>query len=395
MEPFVLEWPTRIVFGIGEISKIGEETRRIGRRALLVTGRSAMRRLGILDRVGASLKKGGVEFVHYDRVEPNPRVPTVNEGGRLAREEKCDCIVAVGGGSVMDAAKGMATVAMNGGSVWEYMRTGRPSKPFDAALPTLMVPTIAATCSEADAYGVITNWETHEKAVLSADCLLPKTAIVDPELTVSVSRETTGDGGIDMLCHLLETYFTGNDGSPVSDRISEGLILSVMDHLKGAMDDGKDLEAREALSWVSTLALSGIPSAGRDGPFPLHAIEHSLSGHYDIPHGRGLATLLPHLMAYTMVESPRRYAKLGIRVFGQKPQGHSYRESAEVCLDSMVQWLKDIGMYTRLSDVGIDDSKFEVMAEDALRLYGDGKNHLDNPRKLDREGILSIYQAAI
>lgn len=396
MDNFEFHLPTRIIFGSGVFPKFAAETVRTGKKALLVTGRGAAKRLGLLDKALQLLERAGVETVLFDRIEPNPRVHTIDAGAELAGQEKCNVVVALGGGSAMDAAKGIALVAASGGSVWDYARKGPGiMKPLPAALPIVTIPTIAATGSEVNSGAVITNEETREKAVIFGKPLYPVVAVIDPALTTTLPPGLTADGGVDILCHLLESYFTGNGESPIQDRITESIARVVIEETPKAVREGNNLAARSNLSWASTLALSGIPDAGRPGSFPLHGMEHSLSGHYDISHGRGLAILLPVLMEYTCTSRPERYAQLGERVFGLDLRGITPEEAALRTVQAMKEWLSGLGITPTLTAVGIDESRFEVMADDALRLYGRGKTFLDNPRPLYRQDIIALFRAAL
>lgn len=396
MDGFMWHLRTRIIFGAGKIDAVGAEAKALGRKALLVTGKSSMRRLGILDRVTSSLEGAGIEPVVFEEVEPNPRAATIDRGARKAKEAGCDFVIGLGGGSPMDAAKAIAASAVSGQPIWKHIATWLPDHVRSTeALPILLVPTIAATGSEANGGAVITNWDTHEKAVLWGYHLYAATSIVDPELTFSVPPHLTGDGGIDIICHALETYFTSPTHVPLSDRISEGVVRTVMEYLRRAMEKGDDLEARSNLSWCSTVALCGIIGSPRKGAAPIHVLQHSLSGHYDISHGRGLAILLPVVMEYTAETAPERYARLGREIFGIREEGLTPKAQAQACVEALREWMRTVKMETRLSDCGIDDSKFEVMAEDATRVYGGGEGFIQNLRPLGRQGIVEIYRRAL
>ncbi|MBI3595446.1 MAG: iron-containing alcohol dehydrogenase [Nitrospirae bacterium] len=398
MDNFVLHNPTRIVFGAGAVDRTGQEVKEWGRKAFIVTGKTAVRRFGILDRVVKSLKSAGVESVVYDQIESNPRTGSIDSAAVVVRKNQCDFVIGLGGGSPMDAAKGIAALATQDGSIWDYIKSGPgPHRTITNALPVMTIPTFAGSGSEVNSYGVVTHWDLRQKAVFASDLLHPKVAIVDPALTQTVSPSSTGEGGIDMLCHLLESYFTGNDNSPVQDRLTESLVSVVVDNLGKAIENGNDPEARTALSWTSTLALSGYIDSGREGSFPLHWIEHALSGHYDIPHGRGLAILLPRLVAFTLESRPVRYAQLAKRVFGPYVvgTGRSHLEAAHIFHQELIKWMKGIGMYSSLKDFGIDDALFEKMADDTIHLYGKGRPYLENPRKIAKEGILEILTQAL
>jgi alcohol dehydrogenase YqhD (iron-dependent ADH family) len=254
----------------------------------------------------------------------------------------------------------------------------------------MMIPTLAATGSEADAGGVITNWETHEKVPLIHPLLFPRVSIIDPELTISVPRDYTIDGGIDIICHVIEGFFTGAEKTPIQDRFSMAVVKTVMENLPRAMDQPDDIDARSQLSWCSTVALSGMINSGRGGAFPLHAMEHALSGYYDISHGRGLAVLLPRLMYYTCDSRPEKFVFMGEALFGSEPKERD-QEVAHGAVYGMIDWLKSVERYLVLPEVGVkDDTKFASMADDTIRIYSAG-DYLDNPKKLYKKDIIRIF----
>ncbi len=394
MKNFDLWMPTRIVFGAGRLSGLGEETAKVGTKAILVTGKRSAKETGLLGRAVASLEGAGVSVTVFDRVEPNPRSATVDEGAVLASERACDVVVGLGGGSAMDAAKALAVAAYDPGNVWRYVNHGDPSSFIEVktALPIVLVPTLAATGSEFNAGSVITNWETHEKALLWAPHLYPKVSIIDPELTLTVGREYTIDGAMDIVLHAMESYFNNRESTPLQDRISEGIILTVMEYLPGLLKDLGDLEARTQLSWCSSMALSGIASCGREGlGYPVHAMEHALSGHYDISHGRGLAILLPHWMEYCCGAAPALFARFAERVTGlSRASGESDGALAERGVAAWVAWMKKNEAYHTLAEVGIDSSRFEVMATDTARIYGDGER-IGGVRPLSVADMVELY----
>ena len=389
--------PTRIIFGAGEINKLGKEIAKIGQKPLIVTGKSSMRKTGILDRVLTLLAEKKITPVLFEKIEPNPRVKTVDEAGKLACDEGCDLVIGLGGGSPMDAAKAIAAVAISKRTIWDHIYTGEGQTfiPIRNALPIVCVPTIAATGSEADSGGVISNDETNEKAPVFGRSLFPTLSIVDPELTFTCPTDYTIDGGIDIMSHVIESYFTGDSNAYLQDRFSESICRTVMNYLPVAIKNPNDLEARAHLSWCSSLALSGMINLGRGGNFPLHALEHAVSGHYDISHGRGLALLLPALMEYTLPARPEKYVEMGINMFGMTFATESTEDAAKQSIDAMKGFLASVGRHIRFSDLGIGDEKFEAMADDVIRIYGYGKKFLDNPRPIDKAGIIEIFQNSL
>lgn len=397
MLPFDFQLPTKIYFGPGKIGLIAKYIKPWGIKPLIVTGQSSMRRLGIIDKITGLLKKAGIEPVVFEGIEPNPRYTTCDKAAALARREGCDMIIGLGGGSAMDAAKGIAITAKTGCSIWDYVYTGpdKPQRKITEALPIVLIPTVAATGSEADAGGIITNWETKEKTGIWGDVLFPKVSIVDPEMTFSCPPDYTADGGVDIISHVIESYFTGTSEAYLQDRFSESVIRTVIKYLPRAIENGNDLEARTHLSWCSTVALSGLVNSGRGGSYPLHALEHAVSAHYDISHGRGLALLLPALMEFTMTARPEKFAELGENVFGLRLDGEDIETGARAGIEAMRKWLDTIERLLTFRDLGIDDTKFEAMADDVVRLYMRDKDYLVNPRPIDRAGVLEIFRRTL
>jgi alcohol dehydrogenase YqhD (iron-dependent ADH family) len=395
MKPFDFHLPTRIIFGPGRIGEVGKACNGLGKHALVVTGKGMVKKLGYLKTVRNRLEEKDIEADVFEGVEPNPRVTTIDRGGKFARESGCDFIVALGGGSVMDASKGMACAARNPGSVWDYIKSNsNPNpKPFKDALPVVCIPTVAATGSEADSVAVITNWETKEKVAVRNPALFPKVSIVDPLLTVSLPKETTAYGGIDIISHYLDPYLSSRESSELSDGFAEAGIKTVMKYLPAALKEPENIEARCNLSWASTAALSGFAGAGRDGSFPVHSIEHELSAHYDIPHGLGLAILLPRYMEHMYKANMGRYVRFGENVVDVHSGGDE--EKAVEGVERLKEWMKRVGLDKGLSDCGIDDSKFEEMAESIIGLKGDESGCVCGFKELDKKGIMEILKNSL
>jgi alcohol dehydrogenase YqhD (iron-dependent ADH family) len=394
MQNFTFHLPTKIIFGPGTIDQVGEEAAKLGQRALIVTGRRSAAEFGITDKVSDHLEREGIDAIVCDKIEPNPRTTTIDNAGELARKNKCDFIIGLGGGSAMDAAKAIAVAALEAKPIWNFIPHGEgPALPVKRALPIMAIPTLAATGSEADAGGVFTNWETHEKATLFSPLLFPKVAVIDPELTITVPPDYTADGGVDIICHVIEGLFTGAENTPIQDRFAMGVIKTVMENLPKAIENPKDVDARANLSWASAVALSGMVNSGRGGAYPIHALEHALSGYYDISHGRGLAILLPAIMEYTYKTRPGKYAMLAEELFDVHRDGKSDEQLALAGIEEMKKFLKSIDRLLTLKEAGIDDdSKFEAMADDTLKIYGVDGEYLENPKRLYKDDILHLFK---
>jgi alcohol dehydrogenase YqhD (iron-dependent ADH family) len=213
---------------------------------------------------------------------------------------------------------------------------------------------------------------------------------------VTANKDYTIDGAIDIILHVMESYFNNSESTPLQDRISEGILLTVMEYFPRLLTDLRDLEARSELSWCSAMALSGISSTGRQPlGFPVHAMEHALSGHYDISHGRGLAILVPHWMEYSYKAGPERFAQFAERVMGLAAEpGESKEMLAARGIAAWTAWMKEHEAYYTLGDVGIDGSRLETMAADTARIYGDGKT-IGGIRPLSVDDMVEIYRMCL
>lgn len=345
--------PTRIIFGPGQLRQLPGEASQFGKKPFLMFGKSSAKKSGLSDKVEDLLKTVGLEPTSFFGVEPNPRVTTCDAASELARTNGCDMIVAVGGGSVMDAAKLVAVSAITGAKGWDYVtRKILPEK----ALPIIMAPTLAATGSEFNLGAVITNWELHQKLSFYSPLVFPKLSIIDPELTTTCPADMTAYGAVDIIVHVMETYLsTPDDDCPLQDYISEGVCRTVTENIGKVMDNPNDVAARSQLSWASSVALCGLPNSGRPGGFLLHWMEHIISAHYDIQHGLGLAyLLLPALELYFKQYFPQRYEKFHKYVMPY-PKG----------------FLESIGCFATLESLGIPKSAVSIFAKDLFEQKGD------------------------
>ena len=389
--------PTHLIFGAGSLARLGDAAKRYGQKALLVTGGGSVKRNGTFDRAVKSLTDAGVSIAECSGVEPNPRITTVRRGAQIARDEGCDVIVALGGGSVMDAAKAIAAAVFYDGDPWDMIFHGQKNVHVpQKALPLVTVPTLAATGSEMNPSAVITNEETKEKSFVQAPCLYPKVAVVDPELTVSVPKDQTAYGICDLIVHVTETYFNGTATAPIQDRFAESVILTAMEYGPKAIADGGDLAAREQIQWAATLALNGWVSSSAGGVgFPVHMIEHTVSAYHDITHAAGLAIINPSWMRFAAKANPRKFVQFAERIFGLKSKGADDLECALKGIDRYEEFLKSIGCPTRFSELKIDGQLVETYADETLRIVGDGQGHLSGVPPMSREDIVAVLRAAL
>ncbi|MBJ6726691.1 iron-containing alcohol dehydrogenase [Geomesophilobacter sediminis] len=393
---FEFQNPTRLIFAAGALARLGEVVRRHGKRALLVTGGGSVKRSGVFARAVVSLNAAGVTVIECSGVEPNPRLSTVLRGAELARREGCDVVIALGGGSTMDAAKVMAAAVYYEGDPWDMIAHGQDRQRLPTrALPVVTVPTLAATGSEMNCGAVITNEQTTEKSFVMAECLYPVAAVVDPELTVSVPADQTAYGICDLITHVTEGYFNGVDGTPVQDRFAEGVVATALEWGPKAVADGNDLEARAQIQWASVVALNGWVQIGTDAPFPVHMIEHVLSAHHDVAHGAGLAVVNPAWMRYAAESRPERFAQFAHRVFGVPAKWSDPAGCAQEGIASFESFLRSIGCPTRLSELRIGDALLARYAQETVRIAHDDQRRLPGRPALSEAEIVNLLRSAL
>jgi alcohol dehydrogenase YqhD (iron-dependent ADH family) len=393
---FEFQNPTHLIFGAGSITKLGEATKRHGKKALVVTGGGSVKRNGTFDKAIASLKTAEIQYVECTGIEPNPRLASVIRGRDIARREKCDFIIALGGGSSMDAAKAIAAAVLYEGDPWDMFFHGQKNQYFPTeAMPLITIPTLAATGSEMNCGAVITNEETKIKSFVQVPCLYPKVALVDPELTVSVPKDQTAYGVCDIITHITEGYFNGVDGTPVQDRFAEGAILTVLEYGPKAVENGNNLEARTQVQWASIVALNGWINSGTNGGFPVHMIEHSLSAHHDVTHGAGLAVVNPAWMRFAAKIRPAKFAQFARRVMGITEKFDNPLDLANAGIDKFEEFLRSIGCPTRLSELKINDQLFEQYAKDALQIISDENDRLPARPPMTKEDIVNMLRTAL
>ncbi len=370
------ELTTKILFGVGRIGKLGEEAKNLGQRALIVT-HPDIRRIGLLDKVLEDLKDKGVDAVTFEKVKPNPRSSTIDEGAEVARSEKIDLIIGLGGGSAMDTAKGIALASSSTKPIWSY--AGITTEVSGTVPPIIQVPTMAGTGSEINNGAIITNWETHVKTGVGSPYMQAKVAIIDPELTLTVPENQTKAGGIDTFTHVVEPYITDEAPTPLTDGIRETVMRMVVKYLPQALARLDDIEARTQLSWASTMAMSQfVRLGGGRGLLTCHGIEHALSGYYDVIHGEGLAALLPTWMRFTLPAMKNRFDLLGKNVFGETDG-----------ILATEEWLGNMGMRLRLRDLGCELERADEIAQLVIESSPWVSGH---PRTLDVEAIAQIYR---
>ncbi len=321
-------------------------------------------------------------------VEPNPRLSTVHRRVEICRSKEIDFLLAVGGGSVIDCTKAIAVGAKYDGDVWEIIT--RKAVPEDA-LPLGTVLTHAATGSEMNHISVITNWETKEKIGWASPRVYPRFSILDPTHTLTVPKEQTVFGIVDMMSHALEEYFSPASNVPLQERFVESILTTVIETAPKLVNDLENYEYRETVMLCGTMALNGVLKMGMKGDWATHNLEHAVSAVYGIPHGAGLAILFPNWMRY-MVEKDTaltKFQQLAIRVFGVDPSLDD-REIALQGIDRLSTFWSDLGAPSRLADYGIGEDALDVLADKAMQ---DGP--FGRLRTLEREDVLEILRMSL
>jgi alcohol dehydrogenase YqhD (iron-dependent ADH family) len=348
--------PVRIVFGKGEVAKAGSEAARIGKRALLVSYQQLGPMQPLVARIETMLTAAGVTGIPFYAVSPNPLLSQVEAGVALAKHEKVDFVIGIGGGSAMDAAKCIAAGVLYPEDLSHMIATshsGGAIVKFPAqALPLLMVPTLPATASEMNCCAVITNDRNTRKSYCWDPCLYPKVSIVDPELTCTLPVYQTACGAADTISHVLEFYLNGLEGTPLNYRIQEGVVQTVMERLPAVLLDPNDIDARSDLQWSAIMALNGISQPG-NGWTPMHQLGHVLSARHNIAHGASLAIIMPAWMKLMYKRRLDRYVRFARTIFLIDPAGKTDDQIALEGIAAFEAFLRGIGVPTRLGEAKV------------------------------------------
>lgn len=364
MNNFTFHIPTDIRFGKDQIQCLPEELEKYGKNILLVYGGGSIKRSGLYDKIRELLKD--FEVSELSGIEPNPKLTSVEKGAAICKEKGIQVILAVGGGSTIDASKHIAAAACYDGKPWELVKDRSLVK---KALPVAVVLTICATGSEMNSGAVISNEKTHEKLEINHPLLYPELSICDPTYLYTLPPEQTAAGAVDILSHVMEQYFQPNDEAYITDVLSEAVMKTVVKYARKAMDEPQNYEARSNLMWASTVGLNHLLTVGKGGAWSVHPIEHVISAYYDITHGVGLAILTPAWMEYVLSDKTvHRFARFAREVFGVKETDDA--KAAELGIEKVREFNQSLGMPSTLTEVGILQDKFDEMAAEAVRTSG-------------------------
>lgn len=375
--------PTVALMGAGAVKEIGNWANMLGaKKALIVSGKGKHGQALNKD-IAELLKAAGVASAIYAGAEPNPTDVSVHEGAAMYKKEGCDMIVAVGGGSPMDCAKGIGVIATNGGQIYDYEGAGKVPK----ALPHFItINTTAGTASEMTNFAVITDTRRHVKMALVDWKMTPNVAINDPELMKSMPPALTAATGMDALTHAVEAYVS-TIATPTTDAAAIAAIQIISKYLRPAVANGEDMVARDMMAHAEYLAGIAFNNASLGY---VHAMAHQLGGFYNLPHGVCNAILLPHVEKFNVIAAPERFAEIA-KALGENIEGLSTIDAANKAIDAIKQLSKDVGIPAGVKELGAKEEDIPTLTENAMKdICG-----LTNPRKATKEEIMAIYKSAM
>ena len=369
MNDFRYHNPTTIEFGKAKENNIGLYIKEANiKKVLLVYGTGSIKKNGLYENIINSLKKHDVAFEELDGVVSNPLLSRVNDGIKIAKEQKVEAVLGVGGGSVADSAKAIAAGAKYDGDVWDFFIH---KAQITEALPVFTVMTLAATASEMNGNSVVMNDKTQQKYSISSVLVNPRLSVINPELMATVSPEYLAYSAVDIIAHSIEVYFTASDHPNFNSRIVESIIKSVMETTEILLENPNDYDARAEFAWVAIQALNGLTPAGTaGGSFPNHMIEHSLSAIYNVAHGAGLAVVIPAWMKWHKNQNIKQYERFAKEIFNEN--------DADKGIELLEAWFAKIGAPVTLKDAKIPRDGIKELATNAnatAKVWGMGDKY--------------------
>ncbi|MBA7471492.1 1,3-propanediol dehydrogenase [subsurface metagenome] len=373
--------PGKIIFGSGGLSQVGADAKRLGNKVLVVLGRSAMKKSGVLDRLTHLLTGNNLKYIIYENIPSDPTVETVDTGASLARKGSCNLVIALGGGSVLDTGKAISAMVTNEGSVADYHEIEGKGKKFQhKTLPFIAIPTTSGTGSEATRNAVITNTKLGLKKSIRDLWLIPEVALVDPELTLSLPPHITAICGGDALTQCIESYL-GKKSQEITDTLALHAIGLIGKNLVKAVKEGKNLEARKNMAMAALLSGLCLSNSGLGAA---HALSHPLGVYYKIPHGLSCAVLLPYVMEYNLPVVTKKLAKIA-QSLGEDLSLLSETEAAQRAVEKIKEMLSEVGIKKNLSEWKIKEKDFSQLIKGAK-----GGSLNNNPRDTSDEDLIEL-----
>ncbi|HAJ95571.1 MAG TPA: 1,3-propanediol dehydrogenase [Actinobacteria bacterium] len=356
--------PGKVIFGSGRIKELPEHAEKLGKKAFIAT---SLKGLDVLDNILKILDDGGIKYSVFSDVKPNPLSTLIDKAADIFKKEKCDYLIGVGGGSSMDFAKAVAIRASHPEDIWNYVYVPYRDtlEITDACFPVIAITTTSGTGSEVTKWSVVSNSKTFEKSFLESDYIIPRVAIVDPELTLGLPRFLTAATGMDALSHALESYININ-ANPFSDLTAEQSIRLIARYLPEAVANGNNLEAREKIAWANTLAGITIEHAGTT---LIHAMGHVLGGRLNIDHGIAMALCMEPVVRYSWTSNIEKFAKLA-EFMGEDVYGLTIKEAAKLAAPAIKKLLQEVGLDISLSDLGVKKEMIGDFVDDAFHYLG-------------------------
>lgn len=376
----VFQAPKKIIYGEGTVWGVGEEAVKLGKRAMIVTGRNSSKKTGALDKVLNSLKDKCLEYVVFDKVESDPCADTIRTGVQFAKEKEIDLIIALGGGSALDASKAISIMMTNGGDITDYEKRS----PEINGIPVIGIPTTAGTGSEVTKYTVITDAERKVKMLIGGECLIPAVAILDCGLTVMMPPETTAATGMDALTHAIEAYIS-KVSQPMTDAYALSAIKLISNNLIKAIFNGEDMEARSNMLLGQMYA--GIAFSNASVAL-VHAMSRPLGAYFKVPHGLANALLLPEVMEFNRAACAEKF-KVIAEAMGENVEGKSIRDASWLAVEATHNLFLETGLPKTLREIGVEKEGIEKLAGDAIK----SGSVLFNPRKPVLKELIEIYNA--
>lgn len=386
MNNFNFYCPTKIVFGKGTELEVGKEVKNYSNKVLLHYGKNSIRKSGLYDKVVKCLKEADIEFIELSGVKPNPSVILVREGIKICRENNINFILAVGGGSVIDSAKGIAMGVPYDGDVWDFFANKTELK---ETLPVGTILTLPGTGTESSFGTVLTNEDGMLKLPFNNILLRPVFSILNPELTYTLPKYQSSSGIADMMTHIMERYFTHTKNVDLIDKMSEGALKSIIKNGKEVIKNPTDYNSRAEIMWAGTLAHNDLLGTGRVPDWASHIIEHELSAYYDVAHGAGLSVIYPNWMKYVYKENIQRFAQFAVRVFNVEYDFEDPKKTVIEGIDRLTNLFKELGLPTTLKELNIPDEKLELMAE---KCTASDTKTLGSIKKLNKNDVLEIFK---
>ena len=356
---FIYHLPTKIYFGPNQLEHLPSAIQEAkGSKILLVYGGGSIKQIGVYDNITSILQHNNISYCELPNIPPNPRISDIRKGVDLCHKENIDLLLAVGGGSSIDAAKAIAAAALYNGDAWGLFTN--PEK-ITAALPVITVLTLSATGSEMNHIAVATNEQTLEKIGTRAPVLRPHSSFMDPTYTYSVNKFYTAAGVADIMAHTFENYFSRHTGGYLQDRFAEGILKTCIKYGPIVHANPQDYEARANIMWAGTWAINGLIGLGKADPWTCHSIVHQIGAHHNVTHGAALAVLHPHWMSYVLNDNTvDKFYEYGVNVWGIT--GTDKYEVAKQAIAQTRTFYNSLDLPSTLAGLGVGSENFQTIA---------------------------------